>query len=423
MRRSRTCLLSILLAIFMFGATAVPPKAQNSTQWIVLGADASESFAANLSALDGGSGRMSSGLTTMQIINGRTVAAIDPILDGLLQRVIHTAHHRCGGYTVHPTLEAAEAEARNPFYEPGAVDRLTVFPGIIDQQATVRAALTQVDKSQIVATVLKLQNFGTRYFEHVNGQKAALELKRLWESYGSGRTDFSVRLHTHNFLQNSVIATIHGTEIPDEIVVIGGHLDTINTFNLDAAPGADDDASGIAAVSEVLRVILASNFRPKRTLQFMAYAAEEVGLRGSKDIAKIYSDQATRMIAALQLDMTGFGGSPEDMYFVTDVVSADLTAFLKELIGEYNGPGQHHITYGDTKCGYACSDHSAWTGKGFRSAFPFESRFEDYNKKIHTENDRLEHIDMTGARQAKFAKLGVEFMMELGKNSLPLSKQ
>jgi leucyl aminopeptidase len=230
-----------------------------------------------------------------------------------------------------------------------------------------------------------------------------------------------VRLQRHNFRQNSVIATLRGTEIPDEIVVIGGHLDSINSFNADAAPGADDDASGVAAVSETLRVILASDFRPKRTLQFMAYAGEEVGLLGSEDIAKSYSDQGVRMIAALQLDMTGFAGSPEDMYFVTDYVSADLTAFLKDLIHEYNASEPHHISYGETRCGYACSDHGSWTKNGFRSAFPFESRFEDYNKNIHSENDLLAHIDITGERQAKFSKLGIEFMMELGKNSLRLA--
>ncbi|WP_164829537.1 M20/M25/M40 family metallo-hydrolase [Sinorhizobium medicae] len=393
--------------------------AQDSTHWIVLGSDASASFATNLSILDNGSGRMSSGLTAIQTINGRTVAVLDPILEGLLQRAIHNAHHRCGGYTVHPTQGAAEAEAQNPFYEPGAVDRLGDFPRAIDQQAAVRPTLDRVDKEQIVATILKLQSFGTRYYQSESGQNAALELKGLWESYASNRPDFSVKLHTHGWRQNSVIASIRGTELSDEIVVIGGHLDSINTSNVDAAPGADDDASGVAAVTETLRVILASGFRPKRTLQFMAYAAEEVGLRGSNDIVQSYRDQGLRVIAALQLDMTGYAGSSEDMYFVTDYVSANLTTFLKDLIREYNGSGPHSISHGETACGYACSDHGSWTRYGVPSAFPFEARFEDYNQSIHSANDLLEQIDTTGERQAKFSKLGVEFMMELGKNSDP----
>ena len=215
-----------------------------------------------------------------------------------------------------------------------------------------------------------------------------------------------------------VIATIRGAELPDEIVVIGAHLDSINPGNIADAPGADDDASGVAAVSEVLRAVLASGFTPKRTLQFMAYAAEEVGLRGSTEIAEDYAaDPSRKVVAALQMDMTGFAGSPQDMYFVTDYVSTDLTEFLKDLIATYNGPGPHAISFGETACGYGCSDHVAWTGIGVPAAFPFEALFEDYNEAIHTPADFLERLDTSGGKQAKFAKLGVEFMIEVAKSA------
>ncbi len=199
--------------------------------------------------------------------------------------------------------------------------------------------------------------------------------------------------------------------------MLGGHLDSINTSNQNAAPGADDDGSGVAAISEVLRVILESGFRPKRTLQFMAYAAEEVGLRGSREIANAYRSTGKKVIAALQMDMTAFAGSPKNIYLITDYVSADLTDFLKDLIGEYNGPGPHQITYGETACGYACSDHVAWTGIGVPASFPFEAAFSDYNRNIHSSNDTIANLDASGAHQARFAKLGVEFMMELGKSA------
>ena len=80
-------------------------------------------------------------------------------------------------------------------------------------------------------------------------------------------------------------------------------------------------------------------------------------MRGSRQIARAYRDAGTNVIAALQLDMTGYAGSAEDMYFITDYVSADLTGFLKDLIREYNGAGPHRITHGETSCGYGCSDH------------------------------------------------------------------
>ena len=123
-------------------------------------------------------------------------------------------------------------------------------------------------------------------------------------------TDFSVTRFDHPWEQDSVIASIEGTVIPNEIVLIGGHLDSINASDQSDAPGADDNASGIAVVSEVLRVVLASDFRPRRTLQFMAYAAEEVGLRGSRAIAREYDLAGKSVLGAMQLDMTGFRDRP-----------------------------------------------------------------------------------------------------------------
>ena len=145
---------------------------------------------------------------------------------------------------------------------------------------------------------------------------------------GSKRTDFSVALFPHGWIQNSVIGTIRGVSAPDEIVVIGAHLDSINQQNRENAPGADDDASGVAVVTETLRVLTEIGFKPRRTIQFIAYAAEEVGLRGSGEIADKYKSEGRNVIAALQMDMTGFKGSERDVYLINDFVSPELNSFL-----------------------------------------------------------------------------------------------
>ena len=81
-----------------------------------------------------------------------------------------------------------------------------------------------------------------------------------------------------------MILTIQGTTFPSEVVVLGGHQDSIAGSNCTTSrsPGADDDASGIATLSEVIRAAMALGYQPERTVKFMAYAAEEVGLRGSQ---------------------------------------------------------------------------------------------------------------------------------------------
>jgi leucyl aminopeptidase len=161
------------------------------------------------------------------------------------------------------------------------------------------------------------------------------------------------------------------------------------------------------------------DFKPRRTIQFIAYAAEEVGLRGSREIAERYASQMKKVVAVLQIDMSGFSGSDKNMYFISDeeYVNKDLTDFLKSLIAEYNGSGPHEITHGDTLCSYGCSDHVSWTRVGFPSAFPFEATFENFNTSIHSPMDVVTTMDGTGTHQARFAKLGLEYAIEIGKSS------
>ena len=99
-----------------------------------------------------------------------------------------------------------------------------------------------------------------------------------------------MELYEHkDWPQPSVILTIKGEESPEEIVVLGGHGDSISGMfrqKTNKAPGADDNASGIAALTEIIRTMVEGQYRPKKTIKFMAYAAEEVGLRGSMEIAR-----------------------------------------------------------------------------------------------------------------------------------------
>ena len=235
----------------------------------------------------------------------RAVARYFPELEKTLHHVLHDEAGRCGGYTLHGSLAAALAEADNPLYARTYLDRPVVAPTAIDQHAHVVPALELVDAERIVDTIEWLQDMGTRHYLTPEAQHAALALQAQWEDYGSGRSDFSVTRFQHPWPQDSVVASVEGSVHPHDIVLIGGHLDSINDLGGRLAPGADDNASGIAAVSEVLRVMLASGFRPQRTLQFIAYAAEEVGLRGSRAIAREYQLAGKNVVAAMQLDLTG----------------------------------------------------------------------------------------------------------------------
>src|SRR5699024_3101802 len=105
-------------------------------------------------------------------------------------------------------------------------------------------------------------------------------------------------------------------------------------------------------------------------------------------------------------------GSSKDVYVAQDSYnSTELNNYLVDLMNHYNTSGAHAFSYGFTSCGYGCSDHASWAANGFHAAFPFEAAFEDSNPNIHTPDDLYSFFD-TPLHAAKFAKLGLEFIIE-----------
>jgi leucyl aminopeptidase len=275
--------------------------------------------------------------------------------------------------------------------------------------------LAGVQELNIRNTINSLStNWTTRRYNVQSGADAATWLKGQWTTIANGRADVTVELWSHTWLQPSVVATIQGTTLPNEVVVIGGHLDSINSSSATgAAPGADDDASGIASVTEIFRVAMANGYKPARTVKFIAYAAEEGGLYGSKDIANWHKNNLANVVAVLQLDMTNYKGSTYDFGFVTDYTNATLTSFTQNLITTYL-PG---MTWTSFACGYGCSDHASWTNAGYPSTMPFEATLSTDNPYIHTANDTLSVTSGSASNSVKFAKLGAAFLGEVGKGA------
>jgi bacterial leucyl aminopeptidase len=289
----------------------------------------------------------------------------------------------------------------------------------LTEAATVNQMLEVIDVQNIEDHILELQNYGTRYHTKPQAIQAAQDLKSKWEAMAAlyNRDDVSVRLFNHdNTNMPSVILTIEGAEFPEEFVVVGGHLDSTSNQGNDDAPGADDDASGIATITEATRALFEIGFVPKRTIEIMAYAAEEIGLVGSSEIAQEYASNNVNVIAVGQFDMTNFNGSANDVSFITDFTSGDLNSFFMELIATYNVSGDHQITYSTSLCNYGCSDHASWTAAGYMASFPFEASFGQHNDNIHSANDTFS-VSGTADHATKFAKLCAEFLIEVAKRN------
>ena len=104
--------------------------------------------------------------------------------------------------------------------------------------------------------------------------------------------------------QGNVVGEWRGSEFPDEIITLGGHLDS-----WDIGEGAHDDGSGVVHTLEALRALKAIGYTPRRTLRFVLFINEENGNRGGKRYAAVAAeehDSGLRHVAAMESDAGGF---------------------------------------------------------------------------------------------------------------------
>lgn len=322
-----------------------------------------------------------------------------------LGELVHGLYRKCGGFIAHES-EAAAREA----LEPREVSSDVAADLVIDQQAVAEPWIAEVQEAEILATIEKLSSFRNRFHGTEHGRAAALWLRDRWTELAGGRSDVKVELFTHSFTnQPSVVMTIAGRSSPGEIVVMGAHLDSITGGGGDTvAPGADDDASGVAALTEVIRTAMKLGIAPGRTLKFMGYAAEEVGLRGSQDIARSFKNANENVVGVMQLDMVGYAGSGKKIAFIEDYTDSTLTAFAKKLVETYV-----KVPWVSTACGYACSDHASWDARSYPAVFPVESTFQESNGRIHTRDDTIATFGGNAAHAALFVRLAAAFAAEM----------
>ena len=100
---------------------------------------------------------------------------------------------------------------------------------------------------------------------------------------------------------HNVVADLAGRERPDEIVLIGAHLDS-----WDLGTGAHDDAAGVAIVMDALRALKTLGLTPRRTVRGVLFMNEENGLRGAKHYAADHAAELSRHVAAIESDSGGF---------------------------------------------------------------------------------------------------------------------
>ena len=142
---------------------------------------------------------------------------------------------------------------------------------------------------------------------------------------------FFFRQNSRNFpdvLTHTVIGEIKGSEKPDEIIVVGGHLDS-----WDLGDGSHDDGSGIVQSMEVLRIFKSLNYTPKRTIRVVLFANEENGLRGGNKYAEVAKLKNEKHFFAIESDAGGF--TPRGISFDTSDKEFKSLKKFEEYFNDY----------------------------------------------------------------------------------------
>jgi Zn-dependent M28 family amino/carboxypeptidase len=130
-------------------------------------------------------------------------------------------------------------------------------------------------------------------------QEDGLRLLRQLEHGTPPRVRVSMANSFEESTARNVIGELRGSEAPDEVILAGAHLDS-----WDIATGATDNGLGSAIVLEMGRVLASLSRRPKRTMRFAIWAAEEVGLLGSHHYCREHSAELDQLAAVVNFDMT-----------------------------------------------------------------------------------------------------------------------
>ena len=129
-------------------------------------------------------------------------------------------------------------------------------------------------------------------------------------------------------ISHNVIAEIKGSEFPNEIILVGGHLDS-----WDLGDGSHDDGAGIVQSMDVINILKKIGYRPKRTLRVVLYMNEENGQRGAKKYFDISKKNNLNHIFAIESDAGGF--SPRGFSFTTNDKNFEQIESWKKLFEPY----------------------------------------------------------------------------------------
>ena len=275
------------------------------------------------------------------------------------------------------------------FNKKASLPKLTRdFPVVTEEDPRIREMLNQVNMDSLEATVQHLQDYGHRLWNSDNAFAASDWIASRMEALG-------LEMEQQPFYANTwfgsgqaapnVIGIQRGTLYPDTYVVCGSHFDSFSyqAMSGGTAPGADDNATGVASVLESARIMTQYEF--EYSIIYCAYGCEEMGLYGSEAYASRCQQEGMDIIGYFNNDMNGYlyGDQIHIDCIYPNSVEPIGTYYMN--VGEVYYPELpiRHVNFNEGD-----SDHTSFNNHGYMGIYPFED-YEHYSPYIHTPNDLI----------------------------------
>lgn len=295
--------------------------------------------------------------------------------------------------------------------DPTHMDTFEAYSGAVDQRG---AGASEAAKYGAVAAIVRSMGSNLEDYPHTGGMRYAPGINQIPSVAISTRhgellskllkEDKDLRFYIETYSETledvpsfNVIGELKGTERPEEIIVVGGHLDS-----WDLAQGAHDDGTGCVQSIEVLRLFKSIGYKPKRTIRAVMFMNEENGLRGGTKYAEEAARKKEKHIAAIESDRGGF--TPRGFTMTAPKAVRDKVKSWKPLLEPYG------LTDFDKEGGGADIGPLGRQGVPVMEFLPDSQRYFNYH---HTQEDTFEKVDKRELELGAAAMAAMVYLMDM----------
>jgi carboxypeptidase Q len=279
----------------------------------------------------------------------------------------------------------------NRAMDPTKINTFGGYGGAVEQRAN---GASEAAKLGAIAVLVRSMGSNLEDYPHTGGMRYAPNVAKipalaistrhaeLLSQHLKDEKDLTFYMECHSetlpdVLSYNVIGELRGSEFPNEIIVVGGHIDS-----WDLGQGAHDDGAGCVQSIEVLRLFKELGYKPKRTIRAVMFMNEENGLRGGRKYAEEAELKKEKHLAAIESDRGGF--APRGFTVPTDDKARERVRSWKSLLEPYG------LSDFSQEGGGADIGPLAPQGVALLGFLPDSQRYFNYH---HTGEDTFDKVD------------------------------